>query len=399
MAQIVYAFSSLPRSFHQSIAATLFPPLLSLSALSLMSLPSSSIKVCILAAGSAGQTQKTDGGQAQDATTDVRSSSRFPPSPVACFVFVSSRGSSYGTRLERDIRDDAAGTFKHLIGVPKPLVPINSLPLLTRWVRLLLNSNSGLTPADIFIVGNAYNHIMLLTWLRTLEPAERIPETNVLNDGSMDNASRLGAVKDLDLLMQTKLGADAASADGSSAPSSSLSGLLVIGGDTLFYPDFPLSRILSDFRADPSISRVLWYAVKTPEKYGILELDDSGLVVSFKEKPRAADTESRKACPCFYLLSAAALQKLHPFVSSASSLAEVDAPGNFLRHLVGLNTAAAEAAKSLGEDSKALLIPIAAHEISGRFDIGGLDTYVQCDEWFRKVENEGGDAAQKPTQL
>ena len=30
----------------------------------------------------------------------------------------------YGTRLARDIEQDPAQTYKHLIGVPKPLVPI-----------------------------------------------------------------------------------------------------------------------------------------------------------------------------------------------------------------------------------------------------------------------------------
>ncbi len=33
----------------------------------------------------------------------------------------------YGTRLEKDLRSDSSGRFSHLLGLPKPLLPIGSL--------------------------------------------------------------------------------------------------------------------------------------------------------------------------------------------------------------------------------------------------------------------------------
>ena len=41
-------------------------------------------------------------------------------------------------------------------------MPIHSVPLLTRWLRSLDQAGIGLE--DIFVVGNEYNHQMLIGW-------------------------------------------------------------------------------------------------------------------------------------------------------------------------------------------------------------------------------------------
>ncbi len=276
-----------------------------------------------------------------------------------------------------------------MCSVPKPLLPIHRVPLLTRWLRLL--SAAAIPLSDVFVIGNAYNYQMLLEWASTAG----LPAENIVNDGSTNNETRLGAVKDLDLLLsQPALVGDA----------TAWSGLLVIGGDTLFYPDFSLSSILHRYRESPGASllqgdapaalphfksQVLYYLVEDTRKNGILEVDEaSQLVTSFMEKPLPNETESRRACPCFYILSRPALERVHSYVAAATSLVEVDAPGNLLRHLIALNTAAHNPA----------LLPIEAQRIGGRFDIGGLDTYVQCDEWFRKQEEGSGADAEAVAQ-
>ncbi len=57
--------------------------------------------------------------------------------------------------------------------------------------------------------------------------------------------------------------------------------------------------------------------------------------------------------------------ELAPFLAAhaAGPLEARDAPGNFLRHLVGR-------------------VPLRAVPISGRFDVGGLATYIECDAYF-----------------
>lgn len=55
------------------------------------------------------------------------------PEPADMKVLLLAAG--YGTRLGREIVAD--GRFVHLVGLPKPLLPIGELPLLTRWVNAL----------------------------------------------------------------------------------------------------------------------------------------------------------------------------------------------------------------------------------------------------------------------
>jgi NDP-sugar pyrophosphorylase family protein len=237
-------------------------------------------------------------------------------------------------------------------------------------------------PKDVFVVGNQYNNAMLRAWAETEGAAAGdssggVPLANIINDGSTSNDNRLGAVRDIDLLLSSP-------AFQRGEEDRSWSGLLVVGGDTLFYPDFSVRSILDRFLSSgagtvesPLRSQLLYYEVSDTRKNGILEVDPStGLVSSFLEKPLPSETSSRRACPCFYVLSRPALERVKPFVESANTLAEVDAPGNLLKHLIALNHAA----------GNLNLLPLEAQRIQGRFDIGGLETYVQCDQWFREYE-------------
>lgn len=43
----------------------------------------------------------------------------------------------YGTRLQRDLKNDESGNYKQLLNVPKPLLPIGSLPLSSHLMKML----------------------------------------------------------------------------------------------------------------------------------------------------------------------------------------------------------------------------------------------------------------------
>ena len=45
-------------------------------------------------------------------------------------------GGGYGTRLVRDIHNDKSGYYTHLLNIPKALLPIGDIPLLTHWINL-----------------------------------------------------------------------------------------------------------------------------------------------------------------------------------------------------------------------------------------------------------------------
>eukprot|EP00050_Salpingoeca_kvevrii_P012383 m.22152 g.22152 ORF g.22152 m.22152 type:complete len:203 (+) comp3984_c0_seq1:3-611(+) len=148
--------------------------------------------------------------------------------------------------------------------------------------------------------------------------------------------------------------------------------LMVIGGDTLFLDDFSLADVQSCHSANvarvPGASTVLSYDTDDvgTTKCGILEVGDDQRVTAFLEKPGPEATASRLACPCFYILGGAALPLLGSFLDENSDkpLAARDAPGNFIRYLI----------------AKA---PVFAKKISGRFDVGGLASYIECDKHFQ----------------
>ncbi|KAM4561774.1 glucose-1-phosphate thymidylyltransferase isoform 1-T1 [Fundulus diaphanus] len=202
----------------------------------------------------------------------------------------------YGTRLQRDVSADRSGRFAHLVGVPKPLLPVGRFPLITHWVRAL--NRSG-TVDGIYVVTNALHQAAFLRW------AEQFPEVQVLSDQTRTNEERLGAVACLQLAVKHFNIQDHA---------------VVIGGDTLFREDFSLSAVAQKLSGLQASSEdgclVLSYQCGDQEtqKYGILEVDRDLRVLRMKEKPEPTETESRRACPCFYAFSKGTLPLLDSFL-------------------------------------------------------------------------------------
>ncbi|XP_013401467.1 uncharacterized protein LOC106167282 [Lingula anatina] len=115
---------------------------------------------------------------------------------------------------------------------------------------------------------------------------------------------------------------------------------------------------------------MLVYVTCTDEevhKYGILEMNEENKVVGFLEKPQPSETLSRKECPCFYFLSSKCLPLLSQFLVEKKDLPlkARDATGNFIAYLYQR-------------------APVYATEISGRFDVGGLQSFLICQEHFQK---------------
>jgi NDP-sugar pyrophosphorylase family protein len=264
----------------------------------------------------------------------------------------------YGTRLEQGIKEEASGRYRSLIGVPKPLIPLANKPLISYWLELV-ESSGRLTKNDFFIVCNQTNHKAFLVWAQQ----HGIPPTNIWNDGSTSNDSRLGAVVDIQqMIVHT--------------PQLQNDDLIVVGGDTLFFSDFSLRTLIDRFYGLASnTDMVLWYHDEEVEKTGILETTETGIVTAFLEKPTRAQTNSRKACPCFYMYRQDSLALLEPYLQQTTTAKERDAPGHFPAWL---------------HKQK----PIFACQISGRFDIGDLRTYVEADSVFvqQKKSRELGRA-------
>uniref|UniRef100_W5LH99 Zgc:136439 n=1 Tax=Astyanax mexicanus TaxID=7994 RepID=W5LH99_ASTMX len=255
----------------------------------------------------------------------------------------------YGTRLQRDIQMDQTGEFQHLGGIAKPLLPIGRCALLSHWLRALSHT-AGVH--SVCVVTNDLYHEAFQKW------AQEFPNVKTLNDGTRKNEERLGAVACLQLAVK-HIGLD--------------DDVMVIGGDTLFKEDFSLRAFTERFaelqRKDKESNLLLSYQCKDEEtsKYGILEVDPDLRVQRMREKPLPTETNSRSACPCFYLFSKSTLPLLDTFLKEkeAGPIEERDAPGTFLSWLIPRR-------------------PVHVYRISGRFDVGNLPSYIECDKYFKE---------------
>ncbi|XP_032879670.1 glucose-1-phosphate adenylyltransferase-like isoform X1 [Amblyraja radiata] len=259
----------------------------------------------------------------------------------------------YGTRLNRDLQNDKSGDFKHIHGIPKPLLPVGHQPLISHWMTTINKIDSI---DAIYVITNDLYYGHFEDW------AKEFQQVKVVNDGTRSNEERLGAIACLQLVI---------------TQFNIIDHILVLGGDTLFYEDFSLSDILAKFDELQNINcesnLVLSYLCKDEAetgKFGILEINEKFQVTGFKEKPHSTETTSRRACPCFYIYSKSTVPLIEKFLQDKqnSPLEERDAPGNFL----------------LWVHSRK---PVFIHQICGRFDVGNLPMYIECTKYFQKSCN------------
>ncbi|KAI9315084.1 nucleotide-diphospho-sugar transferase [Dichotomocladium elegans] len=251
-------------------------------------------------------------------------------------------GAGYGTRLQRDL--ETSPEHHHLLGIPKALLPLGGRDaLITHWLELFRKHG-----IDVFVVTNAASYDQFCAW------AERhgLALDHIASDGTTTNDNRLGAVPDIAFGIR-HFGLD----DGA---------VLVVGGDTLFLRDFRLEDWLK--RVTPSTCLITTYTVpdESVHKHGIVEVDPStGVVTSFLEKPDPAETPSRLACPCFYYFAQESLPLIDAFIESSKGKPKeaFDATGKFLAYLYPR-------------------YPVNTYLISGRIDVGGLQSYLEADAYF-----------------
>ncbi|KAJ3292628.1 hypothetical protein HDU79_001234 [Rhizoclosmatium sp. JEL0117] len=275
----------------------------------------------------------------------------------------------YGTRLQRDIQADTSGRFEAQKGVAKALLPLLGVPLISHWLKQLDQIQAS-HPTDSFVICNEFNHAQFVAWAEK----EGFPKDSIFNDGTATNESRLGSTTDLSLAIK-HFHLD---------NKQTYKGVLVIAGDTLFLKDFSLSEFITlsttqrpNLQQPPCI--VASYPVKhdiDTLKTGIIETDSHDSfgtalrVTSLIEKPHPTATKSRLACPCFYYFSYEALGKIHEFVDGSIARGEGlearDAAGRLIEWLV-------------------LRYPVYTTGISGRLDIGGLDSYIEAEEYLKSA--------------
>lgn len=153
--------------------------------------------------------------------------------------------------------------------IPKPLLPIGSVTILDLILEKVLQLECL---ERIIVVVNAKFYSQFDDWRSRLAP-EKLGRRAIelLNDGTVSNETRLGAVGDICLALD-KLGYD--------------DDVLIIAGDNLFEGDL---QALVDSRRfhDASVLGVHKFArlEEVQKRFGVVMLDSDNRVLEFEEKP------------------------------------------------------------------------------------------------------------------
>lgn len=272
------------------------------------------------------------------------------------------------SKVEQELED--ATDASDLAGLPKALLPVAGKPMLDHWWEYLFQNR---LISDIFLVSNALKYKHFERWAT----AKGIAVSRVVNSGATAMEKGRGVLRDVELGLrraQQVLGA-IDSRD-----------VIVFAGDTLFFKDFDLQRIL-DFHFYKGGSLMLYYGrrdVDNPSERGMCEVDvQTSKVTSFVEKPPAGlrGSEFPFVSPLFYILEPAAWKRIPEFNSGlllrSTSLTNVMEKngfsfGRFVQHAIG-----------------DLRLPFWGMRMPGAFHLigasTGLEEYRQLDQTFIKM--------------
>lgn len=229
------------------------------------------------------------------------------------------------------------------LNTPKPLLTVGGKTILDR----IFGKISAVKGWDVaYIVTNARFFGNFDAWRAASEYKDRV---GVINDGTTTNENRLGAIKDLEIVIRERAIAD---------------DVLVVAGDNLF--DFNLGKFIDFARARQDGVSVALYDVGSKElakNYGIVSLDDDQRVVDFEEKPK--EPKSTLASTGLYYFPKNKLSFIEKYVTMQNKL---DAPGYYVGWL-------SKADKVYG-----------LKFLEDWYDIGSIESYKKADKEYTEKE-------------
>ncbi len=202
----------------------------------------------------------------------------------------------YGTRL-RPFTDHTA----------KPLIPVAGRPLLEHCIEWIVDAKCV---DEVLVVSNQKYWAKFIEWDAGYE--SQVPLV-LVNDGSTCNENRLGAIRDVQLVI------DKQQVD---------EDLLVMAGDNIF--TFPLAELVQFFNAKrtPVIAAHALDSLEKLQRTGVVQLDANGCVIDFEEKPE--EPKSNLGVPPLYVYPRASLRLFAEYLANPVN---PDAPGHFIAWL------------------------------------------------------------------
>jgi len=224
---------------------------------------------------------------------------------------------------------------------PKPLLKVGEKTILDWLVDDI--DTMGLVDEYVVISNHKYA-VHFETWAKT--KPQRI---TVVDDGTVSNETRLGAVKDIQFAIDT-LGLD--------------DEMLVIAGDNVL--DFSLTKLIAYAKQKQTTCIMRYYESDTAKlrKCGVAEVDETDRVLSLEEKP--SEPRSHWCTPPFYFYTKADARLVQAGIEAGCG---TDAPGSYIAWL-------------------STQVPVHSMEMPGsRYDIGNLESYQRVQETYRGITN------------
>ena len=225
---------------------------------------------------------------------------------------------------------------------PKPLLEVGDKPILDWLIEDL--DQSGMIDEYIVVSNHKFASIFDDWAAQRHARPDRASRITVIDDGTSSNETRLGAVRDI------QLGIDTCAVDDD---------LFIMAGDNLL--SFSLQEFLAYAKAQGTSCIMRYYEADEAKlhKTGVAEVDENGLILSMEEKP--AQPKSHWCCPPFYYITTSDVPKVKEAIEAGCG---VDAPGSFIAWLSAQT-------------------PVHAWEMPGpRYDIGNLASYEQVKKIF-----------------
>lgn len=224
------------------------------------------------------------------------------------------------------------------LNFPKPLLEVGGKKIIDHLLED--GERSGI---ERFIVVSNHKFISLFR-----EWAEGKDNVMVLDDGSVDNEHRIGAVKDIEFAIE-KAGIN--------------DDTLILAGDNVL--DFSLSSFI-EYGKKKGTSCIMRHRESDKarlRKTGVVTIDQSDLVLSMEEKPK--EPKSEWAVPPFYYYVKEDLPLIKEGIENGCG---TDAPGSFVSYLAERR-------------------PVHAFLMPGkRFDVGSIEGYEKIRKEYKGIE-------------